>query len=402
MRKIDVRDFNLATRTTSREINRRIVLNLVREHQPISRAELARRMDVGRGKVSLLVNELIEAGEILEGEFGESTRGRKPKMLYVRTHDRLVIAIDVRFSRTYVMLSDFAGHQIALETFDTVFDVGALVGEMAARVKRLVRAHGASGRIEGIGLVMPGMVDRSTGHVIHSPQLGWHDVNVRDPLAEATGLPVSIENAPIACALAQMWLGEASNDFVYVTVSDGVGVAIVVDGQVVRGRNDSSGEFGHIRLRPGGTECLCGKLGCWEAYTSNVATLSHYLGYDVPPREALHLLREQRISVAELIDRARTGDARALEALKRTGTELGTGLSMVLNALNPAQVFVGGEISSAWDLIWEDVQKEIRAGVLADVVARTPIIPEQTSAYPRLRGAAALVAAPIYAAPEVA
>src|SRR5438067_4800271 len=126
MRKINTRSFVRATRSTTRDINRQIVLNLVREHQPISRADLARQMRVGRGMVTSLVGELLSDGTIYEGSTVAAPRGRKPMMLYVRTHDRLAIAVDVRFSRTYLMLSDFSGAPLALETFDTVVAPGAL------------------------------------------------------------------------------------------------------------------------------------------------------------------------------------------------------------------------------------------------------------------------------------
>src|SRR5215469_14502177 len=114
MRKINTQDFRVATRTTSREINRRIALNLVREHQPISRADLARRMRVTRGTVSLLVSELIAKSLVYEGATGETNRGRKPTFLHLKTQDRFVVAVDVRLSRTYIMLSDFGGQQLAL------------------------------------------------------------------------------------------------------------------------------------------------------------------------------------------------------------------------------------------------------------------------------------------------
>ena len=101
MRKINTRDFHVATRTTSRDINRRIALNLIREHQPISRADLARRLNMTRGVVSVLVQELIAQGLIYEGATGEAARGRKPTFLHIRTRDRLAIAIDVRFSKDF-------------------------------------------------------------------------------------------------------------------------------------------------------------------------------------------------------------------------------------------------------------------------------------------------------------
>jgi len=217
VRKIDTRDFRRATRTTSREINRRIVLNLVRDHQPLSRADLARRMEIGRGVVTSIVQELIDEGTIYEGDIGAAARGRRPTMLYVRTQDRYVIAVDVRFSRTFLMLSDFAGTQIAIDSFETIFDPEALTAELGVRIRRLVASHAIENRCEGVGLVVPGMVERTSGRIILAPQLGWRDVDMRDALAAEVGLPVSIENAPMACAQAQMWLGHRTNSTNFVS-----------------------------------------------------------------------------------------------------------------------------------------------------------------------------------------
>jgi N-acetylglucosamine repressor len=405
LRKIDTRDFRRATRTTSREINRRIVLNLVRDHQPVSRADLARRMDIGRGVVTSIIQELIDEGTIYEGATGHAARGRRPTMLYVRTQDRLVVAVDVRFSRTFIMLSDFAGSQLALESFETIFEPARLIAELVERIGRVIGAHGAAGRCEGVGLVVPGMVEHTSGRVLMSPQLGWRDVDIRDGLAAGIGLPVYIENAPMACALAQMWLGQRGNisdNFVYVTVSDGVGAGIVLNGQLIRGATDSAGEFGHNPLDPDGPQCLCGAHGCWEAYTSNQATLSRYLGRELVPLWGGAVQHPSSLTIDDLIARARGGDARAASAIEATGHYLGVGIGSILNALNPSQVFVGGEITGAWDMIEAAVRKGILERTLTPAAATTPVIPEQIGGYPRLRGATALVAAPHFAAPRVA
>jgi predicted NBD/HSP70 family sugar kinase/ribosomal protein S25 len=405
VRKIDTRDFRRATRTTSREINRRIVLNLVRDHQPVSRADLARRMNIGRGVVTSIIQELIDAGTIYEGATGHAARGRRPTMLYVRTQDRLVIAVDVRFSRTFIMLSDFAGTQIALESFETIFAPQLLVAELVERVNRLIAAHGVNGRCEGLGLVVPGMVERISGRVLLAPQLGWRDVDIRSALAMGVGLPVYIENAPMACALAQMWLGQrgnSSDNFVYVTVSDGVGAGIVLNGQLIRGDSNSAGEFGHNLLDSDGPQCLCGARGCWEAYTSNQATLSRYLGRELIPMWGQSTRQAVPLTIEDLIARARGGDVRATSAIEATGHYLGIGIASIVNALNPSQVFVGGEITGAWDMIEGAVREEILQRALTRAASVTPVIPEQLGGYPRLRGATALVAAPHFAAPRVA
>jgi len=405
LRKIDTRNFRRATRSTPREINRQIALNLVREHQPISRADLARRLEVGRGLVTSLVNELIAEGSVVEGVTVDAPRGRRPMMLWVRTHDRFVVAVDVRFSLTYVMLSDFAGTPLALESFDTLVEPGELVEELALRAERLLRTHGAAATCEGIGLVVPGMVDRRTGVVLNAPQLGWRNVNVRDALAARTGLRVMIENAPIACALSQVWLsprGSEVSNFVYVTVSDGVGAGLVVNGEIVRGHDDTAGEFGHIPIDPDGPECLCGARGCWEAYTSNLALLSRYLGERQSPAALRQQLHNSALTVTDVIARARSGDARAAAAVDETGHYLALGLAKIVNALNPARIVVGGEITAAWDRIGPLVRAEVASRALTESAARTPIVPEQPDTYPRLRGAIALLAARAFAAPRVA
>ena len=404
VRKIDTRDFRRATRTTSREINRRIVLNLVRDHQPLSRADLARHMDIGRGVVTAIVQELIGEGTIYEGHVGHAARGRRPTMLFVRTQDRYVVAVDIRFSRTFIMLSDFAGSQIAIESFETMFDPDLLVVELGARIRRLIASHAIENLCEGVGLVVPGMVERTTGRVLLAPQLGWRDIDIRERLSSAVGLPVSIENAPMACAQAQMWLGHRtnSNNFVYVTVSDGVGAGIVLNGSLIRGESNSAGEFGHIPIDPEGPQCLCGSKGCWEAYTSNQATLSRYLGRELTPLWGGAVQQPSTLTIEDLIARARRGDKRAASAIEATGHYLGIGIASILNALNPSQVFVGGEITEAWDMIEASVREGILDRALTRASKETPVIPEQIGGYPRLRGATALVAAPHFAAPRVA
>lgn len=122
-------------------------------------------MTVGRGMLTELVNTLIAEVVIYEGTTAVAPRARRPTHLHIRTRDRFVVGIDIRFSRTYLMLCDLAGRRIALESF------------------------------EGIGMVVPGMVDRRSGRVLNAPQLGWRDVDIRDTLARASGLPVTIENA---------------------------------------------------------------------------------------------------------------------------------------------------------------------------------------------------------------
>jgi predicted NBD/HSP70 family sugar kinase len=408
MRKINTRDFHVATRTTSREINRRIALNLIREHQPISRADLARRMNVTRGVASVLVQELIEQGVIYEGATGEAARGRKPTFLHIRTRDRLAIAVDVRFSKTYLMLSDFSGRQLSLESYDTIFTIPEFIKDLAARVRRLLKTQGVGSSCEGIGVVVPGMVDHRTGRILKAPTLGWQEVDIRESLAAATGLPVQVENSGRACSLAHLWLerdeAAATQSFVYVNVSDGVGVGMVLNGELVRGHNYIAGEFGHMPLSLDGPRCMCGMTGCWEAYISNLATLSRYFGRNLSKLSpnSLRDIAHDSFTVLDLIKRARGGDGKAMAAVQATARFLGLGLATIVNVINPDCVYLAGEVTTAWDLIENTVREALTERVLTEAAARTQLRVAATHEYPRLRGAAALIAAPTFAAPRVA
>jgi len=404
MRKINPHDFTVARRGTSREINRQIALNLIRAHQPVSRADLARLMNVRRGVASLLVSELLSENLIFEGALGESVgRGRRPTFLYIDSRERCVVGVDIRASRTFILVTDLVGRQLgAVSSFQTNRDVDVLIQELARRIKQILTDYHAC---EGVGVSVPGMVEPTKGRVVHAPTLAWHDVNLRDPLAAALGIPVQIENSGKACALAQLWATRsdvvASGNSVFVSVSDGVGVGIVVNGEVLRGRHNTAGEFGHVPLSIDGPKCSCGATGCWEAYVSNLATLSRYFGRDLSdprPRDS----EEAVFSVEDLIARARAGEAKALAALNSTARYLGLGLASIVNALDPARVYIDGEITTAWSLIEPIVRSALRERTLTEFGGATEIHVVPAEDHPRLRGAVALVAAPAFAAPMVA
>jgi predicted NBD/HSP70 family sugar kinase len=407
MRKINPHDFKVARRGTSREINRQIALNLIRTHQPVSRADLARLMNVRRGVASLLVGELLNESLIFEGAVGESAgRGRRPTFLFIDSRERCVVGVDIRASRTYILVTDLMGRQLGVvSSFQTNRDVDVLIQELARRIKQILADYKEVGACEGVGVSVPGMVEPVAGRVVHAPTLGWHDVSLRDPLTIALGIPVQIENSGKACAMAQLWATRsdvvASGNSVFVSVSDGVGVGIVVNGELLRGRHNTAGEFGHVPLSIDGPRCSCGATGCWESYVSNLATLSRYFGHDLSeprPRDS----ETANFSVEDLIARARAGDAKALAAINSTARYLGLGLASIINALDPARIYIGGEITTAWSLIEPIVRGALRERTLTEFGGATEIHVVPAEDHPRLRGAVALVAAPAFAAPMVA
>jgi predicted NBD/HSP70 family sugar kinase len=304
------------------------------------------------------------------------------------------------------MVTNIVGEPlVGVTSFPTSRDPKRLVASLSARIKETLARHPELGRCEGVGVVVPGMVDRTGTRVLFAPRLGWRDVPFQEPLAAATGLPVVIENSGKACALALAWSarGEPTvpGDLVYLNVADGLGVGVVSNGQLLRGQHNAGGEFGHIPLALEGPRCACGVEGCWEAHASNLATLARYLGFELTPGKPIPA-EMTTLTVEDLASRARQGDALARKALETTAHYLGAGLAAVVNAVDPARIYVSGEITSAWDMLEPIVRAALDARTLQPTRGRASIVVVPQHDLPRLRGAAALITAPAFAAPVVA
>jgi len=404
MRRISPTAFRIARRGTSREINRQIALNLVRSKQPISRADLARLMGIRRGAISLLVNDLLRSGLVFEAAKGESKRGRKPMHLHIDSRRRCAVAVDISATRTSILVTDLVGHPLVdVSEFPTRRRPQGLVKEVAGNIGRILAEHPEVGDCVGVGVVVSGVVDLDGRRLRFSPTLGWRDVDLLVPLKAATKLPVVVENSMKACILAQVWAvrGDAPVDgaVAFVNVSDGVGVGIAIDGKLLRGAHNIAGEFGHVPLSMDGPHCACGQSGCWEAYVSNRATIARYLGADLSwPGSAVL----EGPNVEEIVARARAGESRAVETLRETGYYLGRGFATIVKAIDPRRVYVGGEIIIAWDLIESTVREALREAALVRDTGELEIRTVSLGERPRLRGAAALVSTPAFAAPVVA
>jgi predicted NBD/HSP70 family sugar kinase len=248
-----------------------------------------------------------------------------------------------------------------------------------------------------MGVSLPGRVD-TTGRLVFAPNLGWAPVNIRQMLEAATDLPVVVENAANACALAEHWFGqqpEHVRHLIAVTVSEGIGVGLLVNGQLVHGGNSPAGEFGHVTFDEKGPPCPCGKSGCWERYASNAAAVQFYADGAKPNGGARSIPRFD-----ELLRRADGGDLRAIDALERMARYLGAFLSGLATGLAPEVIVIVGDVTQAWSRVGPIVDETVRARSLPG--STTKIVPTDPAMQPRLRGAVTLVVQQHFGAPHVA
>ncbi|MGG1615212.1 ROK family protein [Paenibacillus sp. NRS-1782] len=324
-----------------KKLNKSIVLERIRLHAPLSRAQLSSQTGLNKATVSNLVAELITDGLVYETGLGESSGGRKPLMLLFNSRAGFVLGIEVSVQYIKGALTDLAGTIETELTFPLAQHDPAFVMEQIQRlVQELMQTvppspHG----IVGMGLGVPGMVDES-GTVLFAPNLGWEEVPLRQQLEEELGLPVVVDNEANVGAQGELYYGMDSDyrqlvrDLVYISAGSGIGAGIIIDGKLYQGAWGYAGETGHMSIDWNGRLCSCGSRGCWELYASEKA-------YTAPT------LPLPAHSTAELLPFARQGDTNTLSVFRDIGRYLGVGITNIVNSLNPGMLIIGGPLAEA-------------------------------------------------------
>lgn len=237
MRKINLSNFQIATSEIARDINRRIILNLIRTRQPISRAELARHTGLQRSTVSLIIEQLIAEQWITEGALGHLPRGRKPRFLHLNNDRAGIIGVNVRPKQTTLALTDLNARFITQDSLPTPNNPDEFLRNLALRIRNLLNSHPQI-FCEGIGVGVPGRVDKETQRLVFAPNLGWRNVEIKQFLESDTNLHVEVDNAANSCALYELWFGKHServNDLIALTISEGIGTGVISNSQLITG-----------------------------------------------------------------------------------------------------------------------------------------------------------------------
>lgn len=379
MRRLNFTNTQVASSETARDINRGVVLNLIRRRQPISRADLARVSGLQRSTVSLITDQLIREKWVVNGPLGRLPRGRRPTFLRLNERRAIVVA-DLRPTMTTVAVADVNGRFLAQESLPTLDHPAKSAAKLAASMQHLMRAHPEC-TFEGIGISLPGRVDPATGKIVFAPNLNWPVFDLRTPLEQATGMQVEMENAANACVLAEVWFGsgEAVRDMVVVTVSEGIGTGLFVNHHLAKGLRGVAGEFGHVPLDPDGPKCSCGNRGCWEVFGSNRAAVRYYSESS----------DSDSVSFQDLLTLAEAGDELAGKAMETMAHAIGRGMRMLVAGLAPEEIVIVGEFTRLWERLGPIIRSEVEAAVLVGPAPR--VRPAADPKMARLRGTVALV-----------
>lgn len=355
VRQIDLASAQTASSEIARDINRDIVLELIRFNQPLSRPNLSRLSGLRPSTVSAIVEQLIEEHWVTKGAVIKPARGRPSTMLSVNSA-MVTFALDLRPDRAILAIVDLSGRFLSRETIATYSDPGKTISQIGKRMCALREEH-ASKSFEGVGVSLPGRVHPATQRVLLAPNLKWHEFDLRSALEEVSGLQVEIDNDANVCLISELWFGrlEGAKNVVLVAVAEGVGAAILTGGHMHSGNNGLAGEFGHVSVDLAGPLCQCGQKGCWETVASSGAAIRAYNAAS----------KRNIVDIYELLQLGRDGDPVAVYALTEQARALGRGLRLITATLSPELILIVGDITAAWDLCGPIVAQELEASMLA-------------------------------------
>ncbi|MEP6924145.1 MAG: ROK family transcriptional regulator [Pyrinomonadaceae bacterium] len=360
----------------------RLLLRLLRAAQPVSRIELARRLGINRSTVTDIFKPLINAGIIREEPLQDSGKsrlqGRPPISLSFSNDDKYFAGVSLGVRLTQVGLSTLSGQTLAEDEFETPSDSHEALTLLKASLEKLC-AKFPELELAVVGISVPGVTDAARRKLLYAPHLNWHDVelagaleNIKCGKQSGSLTKIIVENDATAAAIYESRLrlkkttGGILKDFVLVRSGTGIGVGLIMGGEIYRGTGDSrgiAGEFGHMTIVAGGKTCICGNRGCWERYAAASSASSLYVG----DRMQLGSVRAPRY--VEIVERAEAGEIRAVKTLERIGEYLGIGIANVIIGLGVPYVILSGRIVYGWKFIHKPLKKAVSnsiAGKLTD------------------------------------
>jgi predicted NBD/HSP70 family sugar kinase len=363
-----------------RDSNRDLVLELLRRNQPISRVDIARRSGLQRSTVSSIVDGLIDERWVREGSVVKTERGRRPTMLTMN-EDLLLLVADIRPTKAILAVVDLNGRFLDRTVVPIIADPKQGV-ELIAEAMRQLRSHFRGKTWEGVGISLPGRINKLSQRLAWAPNLPWVGFDIRGTLQKELKLQVELENAANACLLSEVWFGhiEEIQNAVLITIAEGVGAAAIVNGLLMEGADGLAGELGHVPISDSGPKCACGEVGCWEMFASSRAAL-RYLDEEMDGKGAT--------TIQELMNLEASGDKAAHTALNRQAEWIGRGLRVVTAAFNPELILFAGDITLRWDTVGPIIHEEMTKRMVGGAQPRIAIVSDGEAA--RLRGAAAVL-----------
>ena len=384
----------MAHRQLLKAINRTSILNVIKAHGSIARADIADLTHLSPAAVTGLTAELIEDGLIVEKQEGASRGGRPPILLALDSEAVCVVGIKLAEEHAALALANLNSDIVAKDTIQLgERDPESISDQLATAVRGLLRAtQVSSGRLLGVGVGLAGIIDSAAGVCRVSPHNGWREVPFAKLLEDRLDCLVYLDNNVNSLTLMEQLygVGQRARDFLVVTIGRGIGMGIVANGHIYRGAHGGGGELGHVVVDPDGFLCNCGNRGCLETFVAEPWLLR---------RAALNGLNIT--SPDELLAAAQADHPVARDVLEKAGGLLGQTMANLVNLFNPELIIVSGEGVRMGEFVFGPMRDAMQRHMFAKLAEGLEVKIEPVSDDAWARGAASLVLHKIFSVPEL-
>lgn len=393
----------VANRDLMRAINRFSILHAIRDAEMISRVDIARVTGISQATVTSITADLIREGMLLECESEISVGGRRPVPLALNPKGAYTIGVHLSVDEISVVLMDLQAaiihsHTVPLDVSDLRLE--PVTERLIQAVQTcLWEADFSKNQVSGMGVAIPGLIDSRTGFVRYIPNYGWRDISLAEQLQKRIGISTYVENSANTLVIYEQWfgVGRGADNFILITTEHGIGMGMLVNGQLFRGFRGEAGEFGHTIVEGNGPLCRCGSKGCLEAICGNNAII----------RDATDAARKgewlpkqlDSISIEEILDAAHGGNTTLVEIYQKVGRTLGTGISNLHKLVDPELIIISGKGVLAGELLFDPMQETLHQDISFDHNAETRLFVQEWKTTNYARGAGALVLQELYESP---
>ena len=343
-----------------RKWNLSSIFKAIRKQGPVSRIELTKISGCSAGTASNHVRTLIEKGFVIETKKGISSGGRKPIQLMVNPNKAYIFSIEIEVNKIKMVLFDLELKVVTKNIIPITYknDYRKNLEEVFFKIDKMMEEKNLElDNLLGIGVAVPGLIDKVKGILEFAPNLGWKDVHISEIFKDKYGLPVILNNEAKAAAIGEREsIYPNINNMVFVSINEGIGCGIFFNGGLYRGASGNAGEFGHIIIDTNGPLCTCGNKGCWETLASENFIVNSYLKL---PNSNKELTKE------EIYQLGKNGDKKIIEIFKEAGRNIGIGLVNIINGLSPELLVIGGGIVEIKEYIYEEIVKKLEESALS-------------------------------------
>ncbi|TYB96412.1 MAG: ROK family transcriptional regulator [Kosmotoga sp.] len=375
--------------------NKLTLLELIKSNDVITRAQLSRLTGLTRATVSALIGELLDESYIKELGRGDSKKGRggrKPVLISLNEESMFYLGIDLHWDFFQIAVSNIKGEILYEDIyfFDKRQDPDEYFEEVRKKVFKVFSIEKYSKRIRSIGMSVYGVVDTANNILKFPSHMNWDPIELKKYI-EDFPVKVYIESRSAASLLAETWFHDElypkKGLIVFINVIEGIGGAVMINGEIIKNGGISTGEIGHTVVDLNGNKCSCGKNGCLEAYISDRKLVEAYVNEIDNLKLPTNSIRDMARRIAHM---STLGDRSAMKAMRELTKILSVGIGNVINFLSPSYVIVGGFITDAWSFIEPVLKEEVAKQALPGLFISTKVVPNHYGDKSGLNGSLAV------------